>query len=466
MKNLICKKFNILEIVLILSPIIDILTSVSQRKFNIDISLGLIVRSFLLFFITVFMLVKSNYKYKKITITYLALVVIYSVIFIINMFLTKGNTYIITEIKELVKAFYFPLCLIAILNYVETKDYKIDLKVLFFVMIEYVILLFLPSMLNLGYESYVEDKIGTIGWFFSANEISSIYSILVILVVFGYKYIKNLAIYFGLLIVSFYTILQIGTKMPAISAIITIASFLAFYLIRYLSTKNKEFGKYLIAGLGVMCIFTIIFLTSPVVKNYNIYKNYLIATREQQESVESNAIPTNEKHENEKAEDNSADVNETKTYKPSTENNKDEKLTDDEFATIIHSGRLETLSNINSKYSKSSVITKMIGLGRIDIENKDEFLIEIDYFDILYNFGILGFIIYFVPVIIIAVAIIKNIIKNKLKTILIDEYAFCCIVLILTGVMCAVAGHTLVAPAVSIYIAMALIGLFRRYESN
>ncbi|MBR3140324.1 MAG: O-antigen ligase family protein, partial [Methanobrevibacter sp.] len=97
MKNLIYKKFNILEIVLILSPIIDILTSVSQRTLNIDISLGLIIRSFLLFFMTMFTLIKSSYKYKKITITYLAMFILYSIFFMVNVYINKGSSYILAE---------------------------------------------------------------------------------------------------------------------------------------------------------------------------------------------------------------------------------------------------------------------------------------------------------------------------------------------------------------------------------
>ena len=475
MKNLIFKKFNILEIVLILSPIIDILISVSQRTLNIDISLGLIIRSFLLFFMTMFTLVKSNYKYKKITIAYLAVFILYSIAFMANVYINKGSSYILSEAKGLIKAFYFPICIITVLNYVETKNYKIDLKLLFFVMIEYILLLFLPSILNLGYESYAEDKIGTIGWFFSANEISSIFSILIVLIVFSYKYIKNIAVYFGLIIISFYTVLQIGTKMPAVSAIIAMLAFVMFYLIQYISTKDKKHIKSLCVGVGIIGIFSVIFITSPVMKNFDIYKNFLIATREKQEVVESNAVPVTE-NVVENVEENTtinADNNENQnnakqeqSQEQTEEKIEDKNLTNDEIATIIHSGRLDTMSDINVKFINSNILNKIIGLGRIDIENNDEFLIEMDYFDILYNFGILGFIIYFLPAIIIAVIVIKRVIKNKIILLLKDDYKFCYIIVILNGLICAVAGHTLVAPAVSIYISIVLIQLFREYESK
>ena len=472
MKNLIYKKFNILEIVLILSPIIDIVTSVSQRTLNADISLGLIIRSLLLFFMTMFTLFKSSYKYKKITIVYLALFILYSIVFISNIYINKGNVYILTEAKALIKAFYFPICLITLLNYVETKNYKIDLKLLFFVMIEYILLLFLPSILNLGYESYAEDKIGTIGWFFSANEISSIFSILIVLIVFSYKYVKNIAVYFGLIIISFYTILQIGTKMPAVSAMIAITSYIVFYLIQYMNTKSKNCMKSLCIGVGMICIFSVIFISSPVLRNFDIYKNYLIATRNNQELIESNTVPVKgnaedntisveENENNAKVEQGQKQDHEQNEIKPEEKN-----LTNDEIATIIHSGRLETMSTINTKFGNSKILNKIIGLGRVDIENNDEFLIEMDYFDILYNFGILGFIIYFLPSIIIAVIVIKRVSKNKIIMLLKDDYKFCYIIIILNGLICAIAGHTLVAPAVSIYISVILIQLFREYESK
>ena len=55
---------------------------------------------------------------------------------------------------------------------------------------------------------------------------------------------------------------------------------------------------------------------------------------------------------------------------------------------------------------------------------------------------------------------------SKIILLLKDDYKFCYIIIILNGLICAVAGHTLVAPAVSIYISVILIQLFREYESK
>lgn len=59
------KKLNILEIILILGPVIDVLTSLSQRKLELNISIGLIVRAFFIFFMVMYVFFRSTYKYKK-----------------------------------------------------------------------------------------------------------------------------------------------------------------------------------------------------------------------------------------------------------------------------------------------------------------------------------------------------------------------------------------------------------------
>ena len=487
MEKVLLKKLNILEIILILSPIIDILTSITQRTFNIDISLGLIIRSFLLFFMSMFMLVKSKYKYKKITIAYFCSILIYFAIFIVSTYLNKGNEFILSETKELIKVFYFPICLIAVLNYLETEDNKINLKILFIVILEYIVLLFIPSVLNTGYESYAEDKVGTIGWFYSANEISAIYSILIVILIFSYSYIKNLAIYLIIIGLSLYTILQIGTKLPAATAIISIVGYSLIGLLQYMITKEKKHLKIFGVGILVSFIFVPIFIYSPVLKNFDIYKNYLINTREtnavetkimvdETESIqnaEKNDIQNIEtkdeqiilEKEQEKTEDETLEsVENINCQDNGTQKEEEVKLTEDEIATIIHSGRAATKKEVQNAFNELTNINKLIGLGYRNSNNSFYYLIEIDYYDILYNYGYLGFVIYFLPVIGMLILILKGIFSRKIKMLILDERKCCFILIIINGLICAIAGHTFVAPAVSIYIAIALIQLYREYE--
>lgn len=484
MKKFFNIKLNILEIILLISPILDIVTSIAQRSFNIDISLGLIVRAFLMIFLIAFTFFKSDYKNKKITVMYLILIAVYTIIFSMNIHfnMNKGNNQLLRDLKELIKTFYFPICLITMMNYFETTKYKLNLKVLWIVLIEYVVLLFIPCIFNLGYESYVEDKIGTIGWYYAANEISAIYSILIALIIFSQSKIKNKFVYFFIQMLCIYTVLQIGTKIPAIAIIISICVFVLANLLKFIYTKDKSFIKNIFIYGGITgIIFIVILAKSPVIKNFDIYKNYLISTRttqmvdsnaveENNESIEKNVeseeIPKVDEVEDTQEQQIVENIHEQQSANQTSTNieNQDTNLTNDEIATIIHSGRIETLKNIKSIFDGSSVVVKMFGLGKIGGIEETYYLTEIDYFDILFEYGYVGFAIYFMLLLIFVGIIIKKLYLNGFKNYICDDNKWCYFLIIVNGLVCAVAGHTLVAPAVSIYIAIAIVQGYRELE--
>lgn len=460
MEKLLKRKFNVLEIVLIFGPIIDILTSVIQRSFSIDLSIGLIVRGLLLAFLTLYTLFISKYKNKKTSIIYLVCVGVYFVIFIVNTYINKGIDNLFFEVKELIKAFYFPICIVTILNYIETKNYSISPKLIFFIIMEYITLLFIPAVFNIGFESYAQDKIGTIGWYFSGNEISAIFAILFVFVIFSYNFIKNKALYIGVVLYSLFTIMQIGTKIPAIAAVVVILAFIIAKFVQVIVNKNKIDKKLVLSSCSMIVIFAIVFATSPILKNHDIYKNYLISTRE--EAVLVSTEPTQEKNiemanTQEQTKENiqvQEPIEETIELQENT-NKEETALTSEELATIIHSGRMETQSKINEKFKDTSIIDKIIGMGKLDTKDNSQNLCEIDYLDIFYNFGILGFLLYFAPIIFVIISILK---RFSLKEILLNDNMLSFgISLVISFLLCAIAGHTFVAPAVSIFVAVTLL---------
>ena len=104
---------------------------------------------------------------------------------------------------------------------------------------------------------------------------------------------------------------------------------------------------------------------------------------------------------------------------------------------------------------------KILGLGySYKIEsNVNNSLIEMDFLALLFNHGIMGCIIYIVPICYFAVYCIKRIWKFrklfwKRDNVIVYAYG------ILIGLACAVvAGHVLIAPAVSIYLAILIVKL-------
>lgn len=438
----ILDRFNIIEIILILGPFIDIATSISQRQFNMSISLGLIIRTAFLVFMVWYVLFKSKSKYKKLSIIYILSTIAFGILYTINIYINKGQENLFLETREIVKAFYFPICLVGILNYIDTNNYSTKRKLFFTIAIEYLVLLFIPAILNIGYESYAQDKIGTIGWYFSGNEISSLFGILFVFIVFSYDYFKSKILYVSSMVLCMFTIMQIGTKIPALVAIAAIVFFIVIKSLQYIFNKEKIEAKFIISSIAMICLFIILLIPSPVIKNFDIYSNYLIKTRETR-------MTTAQMKEN----------NEIIQQKDST------KLTTEEIETIIHSGRMETKNEISKKFGEAETKDKIMGLGRLDINENSQNLIEIDYFDILYNYGYLGFLIYFAPITYIIVLILRKINFANIKE-LICNNSICCygFAIIIAFGLCAIAGHTLVAPAVSIVVAMLLLQMYKEIE--
>lgn len=467
MKRVI-KKYNLLDIVLIISPIIDIATSVLKNETNLGISIGSIVRGVFLVYLVIYMLINSKYKHKKANVIYLIIITIYAILFVTNTMLNKEKNIFTFETSELIKAFYFPICIITLLSY---KENDIKPKLLFWVEIEYITLLFIPFILKMGYTSYIGERVGSIGFFFSANEISSIYAILFPFIVFSYERIKNKIVYFGVLIFCLYTIMQMGTKIPAISAIICIFGFTIIKIIQNIHKGKTNCVKFTTMGitLTTICVGMIIF--SPIYENLNIYKEYLISARNSENIVvESEGVVEileEDIQENEQ-EINFIEENIINTQEAINENidvDEESKLTGDEIATIIHSGRIDKKNRIEEVFNNANIIQKILGLGRINKVDNTYNLSEIDYYDILFNFGYLGSILYFMPIITILYFIIKKIYLIEIKHIIkSDKICSYLISILVSFLLCAIAGHTLIAPAVSIFIAIILVQTNKELE--
>ena len=112
------------------------------------------------------------------------------------------------------------------------------------------------------------------------------------------------------------------------------------------------------------------------------------------------------------------------------------------------------VENLNY-YLYSGSVNQLFGLSWTDRESIDyttnNKLIEIDYFDILIHYGIIGFIIYFLPLVVFLFYTIINI-----KYIKVETYIYLFTILTILGAA-LLAGHIFSAPAVSIYLILLMI---------
>ena len=408
-KNLIMKKilsnFNkIFLIFLYLQPFLDV-TSGVLLHFGYSVTISSIVRLTFMFFCYIYLF--FYVKDKKVNI-YLLLLGLYFVMYTITILISKGTPALIYELKNLLTTYYFVVLLLTLIKAYKSK--KLDFKNLYIIYTIYLLLVFIPNVLGIGFDSYWHSKEGSVGWFLFANVVGSILSILLPLLIINIKKI-NISLII-LTIINLYVIFGIGTKVPVLSFIIIIITNIIYYMISLV--KKQQYKK---LSIIILPIIIIIALSISIFPKTSFYKNIVIHINYLEEKDNGNI---------------------------STQHIVDH---------FIFSQRLTFEEKTRKAYNKSSFLEKVFGIGYIENYSTDEVrlkTVEIDYFDVFYRHGIIGFVLFFTPVIYVIYKIIKDI-KNinyrNLNIIL-------SIILIL--LLALFQGHIFVTPANSIYVALIL----------
>ena len=121
---------------------------------------------------------------------------------------------------------------------------------------------------------------------------------------------------------------------------------------------------------------------------------------------------------------------------------------------FIFSQRLTFLKNTHKNYMNSSISEKLLGIGFIENYSTDYVntkTIEMDYFEIFYRSGIIGFIVYFMLFIPVIIKCFKKVFKFNFLNI---QYLT---ILLLILLLAFFQGHILITPSVSIYVSLFLI---------
>ena len=414
MKKFIEKNINIIiSLFIILGPVIDLLTGLSTNKTNLCLSLGIIVRTiFLLFIVIVSIFI---FKKKKLIIPYL-IIGLYFVFFLIGNILYKDNV-LINEIHGFIRTFYFPILLITM--YSINDNVRISKMLLFTTLFIYLLLIFIPMIFGIGFQTYDITKVGTLGFYDSANEISGIISLLTPIIFIIFFNTKNNIVKFLFFILYLIVILMIGTKTSFITLVITIImSFI--YLVIY-SIKNKTYKN--LIKISLITIIGIIGI-SLIIPKTNFYKNI-------------------ETHLDYLKVDKVTDIF------------KDEELIDH----FIFSQRLTFLNDKAKLYSNANNYQRLFGLGYTK-DNKTMKLIEMDLFDIYYNHGIIGFIVFITIILYVFINVIKKRSKSNYEKYMLSLSA------LLILVLSYVTGHIITAPAVDIIAVIILLSLMKRNKKD
>ena len=424
------KALNIFYIFILLQPLLDLITSLQTKFLHFPITLGIIVRGLLFIAGIVYIFFFSKSKYRKKTIIYFIILFVYSLLYFItktDMFSNKS--FLLKEIIYMFKYYYFLVIfpfLLIFFDEFKPNNRKI-FKALQIVFCSYCFVIMIANITGTAFGTYVGGK-GNTGWFFSGNEIGIIVAILYTLPFL----LINKALSYKWLIYIFPIVLAveiIGTKTSMMGLLLPTSFFLGYYLIRIKDGKTKQF-------VMTLSMLLLIFASSsnlPVITNI---KNSMIRYDTRQ---------VNKKNHKEL-----------------------EEYSDDMLVSVIFSDRDLFKKNIKKIYCNSPIKDKLFGIGfvnRSSINNKKiNKLIEMDYYEILYRYGIVGFTIYMMPIVWFVITVLLLAIKIKfrfnMKQLVLgymSSIGLCIAFLV---------GHTLGAPAVSGYLSISMVMLIYYLENG
>ena len=343
-----------------------------------NLPFNLIVRGiFLLSIITLLIIRKKNLKYLIPLLTFSIISFIYQINYL--------DYSLMSSISNIFKFLYLPVSLLYFKDY-SFKKYKRE-NILFIILSSYIIIYLLSYVFNIGASAYsVEDgKEGYRGLFNSINEFSAILLSIMPIIIMYLSNKKNYCLVFLVFIFSFICSILLGTKVLFIGLILV--------LIYYLFNDRKRIftnkSKYLLLILFIIGI-SYLFTKTNVYNNMMIQKNFFKV---------------------------------------------DNIFSYDYLNKVLFNNRLSFLVDNFNYFRKLDIIKLLLGMGINETTVK---MVEIDLFDIIFRYGIIGIVMFVLPFISLKYKSLKS------------EYKLSLILLLLISLT---SGHVLIYPNVSIYIA-------------
>lgn len=380
---------KIIYYLFLILPFIDLITSFTERINGNIVSIGTIFKGILILFSGIYILFITKSKYKKKSIIYYLLLSIFSIIHILI-----GNNSYVSSVTQLIKFMFLPIIFIFLLNY--NDDYKISYiemkKILKYNVFFILTTILIAKLTNTGFNSYSDTvTTGVVGWYYSANEISGIITILFPL--FLEDILKNNKYSFILVMYVIFMMMMLGTKTPLLGVLISLITLFIHILLK---DKNK---KNIFKIVFFISYTVILFFNSSYLSNLNSGR-YISTTN------------------------------------------------------AVFSSRDIYLNNTTREYINHNLEEKLFGLGSTNNKVLEKY-VEMDFYDLLYRYGIIGFIIFMIPFFKIVLKMMEYALSH------LNNYNYDKMILILITMLSLLiaffAGHILSAPAVSIYFGITII---------
>lgn len=436
---------HFLLLFIVFQPILDLLTSFSIYVLHMSATVGIVVRFAFMLLALGYLLLHHKQQGAKKYILYLCLFGIVLAIGLVNNLMIKSPVSFGEEVKFIMKSVY-PIVLlfgyIIALKELKNNEFAFHKIITYFLYATLILSISIIAAMATGtdFPSYPNSKIGSRGWFFAGNDLSSIFAIMFPIVVLYsvHKTTSFSKVYYWIpTVLAMYASIMIGTKVGYGAIVITLGIALFFLFIEYMTHRKKE-GKgftYLVNTIvAAIVLGGLLVLTpqTPIAKNMSIH----LQIYEYKKSVQDEK-----------------DRKEGKVVKE--EEHKQGELTDSEMKSLIYSDRDKFLKVYKQYYKEAPLSQKLFGMGYAGNYTTKMKLVEMDFHDLFFAFGIIGFLMYLLPLLYFGIKIFIRLITNFKKLFSVKHMLLASTLVLSLGIG-FMSGHVLTAPAVSIFFVVIL----------
>lgn len=444
---------------LLMHPILDVVTSLMTRFMDFPVTLGIVVRTLFLALTLVYYIVAHKSEHKKKVYIYLGVLLTYIVVFLIMTVLLKPVGMLFSEVKSLIKTFYFPILLVLILDIYYAGEVKISKKQLLIVASVYFLLIFLPYITSTGFQSYSYEKPGISGWFYAANETGSILGLLFTLIVFFVMRrnengsVTTVLLSTAIVALCIFLAFNIGTKVPMLSVYLSLVMVLITAIIRTIRKEKRAFIS--IISIVVLLIATVVYTPfSPIGKNLGVHLK-MANVSSISDFFDDDSVTGDDFLDDDRAtgDDFLDDDSVTGDNESVTDEDKPTSVEEPDNSTnVIFSNRDLFNASVKETYKNSTMVQKFFGLGYNHISKTQNEIINVerDFHNVFYRQGIVGFVLWDISLVIAALLILKYLRHPILNSMVYTKMMYICGIVLALGIG-FISGHVFTAPAVAIY---------------
>ncbi|MCP3761291.1 O-antigen ligase family protein [Domibacillus sp. A3M-37] len=438
---------------IIWQPVIDVLTSASLLLLNINLTVGVIAR--VLFMAAIVLMLLWKARHRGLARKYIIYLIGLAAVIVINIALNlnvKDPYYIASELKFFNKVVYFPIMFVGFsMLYLYLKRVHVPFKektTTYFLYASLIIsAVFIVSFITgTSLSNYSHTKIGFTGWFFAGNEIGAIMSIILpITALYAIERTERMKewrywVPFVLLAISMQFL---GTKVGYGGILVVLlAAFFSMLIIYFTKERTEKIRSNMLISLILIAVLAVTTPITPVFHNMFAHLSLL--------NIELDFGSKEKEFDSETGEE-------------IIEEEPEEDITNEQIQNLVFSSREKYLQEMKDQFVEAPMSQKLFGMGFAGNYEEPEpgktpRMIEMDFFDLFFSLGIIGFLTMMSLPLYYVIRFLIHFIRNINQTFTPVNVMYGVAFILGLGIS-ATAGHVLTAPAVSIYVAavMALL---------